>query len=393
MKTLLSFALLLFLAGGSSPAQNFWQQVTSPTQGTIHTFLIDSADAIYAGTQFGVHKSTNDGANWISLGLSTFNVYSIKSHDGFLFASTFEAGVYRSSNGGVTWVQTNSGLFSVSIGHLAIDQSGAIYAPTFDGLFKSTNNGNTWSITGLTESNLRTVTVDGDDNVYAGGLEGAVHKSTDHGLTWNAALSPGSNIVSIFASPTTGYIYVSNQYGPGGVFRSTDRGSSWQHSLPLLTTVYFAENSAGHIFLSTWAYVYRSTDSGSSWEQRSSGLTSTIVNGIAVNSIDRAFVGTPSGAVFKSVQPTTSVGLNDGRFPLRFELAQNYPNPFNPSTTFSFSIPYSSFIIFKVYDMLGKEVRTLVNENKSAGTYGVTFDATGLPSGLYFYRLQAGGQA
>ena len=71
-------------------------------------------------------------------------------------------------------------------------------------------------------------------------------------------------------------------------------------------------------------------------------------------------------------------------------MLQNYPNPFNPSTTIKFQIPNSSFVNLKVYDVLGNEVATLVNEEKPAGTYQLSFDASNLSSGIYFYKLQAG---
>ena len=74
--------------------------------------------------------------------------------------------------------------------------------------------------------------------------------------------------------------------------------------------------------------------------------------------------------------------------PDEFALMQNYPNPFNPSTTIRYSIPEASFATVKVYDMLGKEVATLVNEEQSAGNYEVDFNAAGLSSGMYFYKLQ-----
>jgi streptogramin lyase len=76
--------------------------------------------------------------------------------------------------------------------------------------------------------------------------------------------------------------------------------------------------------------------------------------------------------------------------PTDFVLYQNYPNPFNPSTTISFSIPSSAFTSLKVYDILGNEVAALVEEEKSAGNYEVSFDASFLSSGTYFYRLSAG---
>jgi hypothetical protein len=76
--------------------------------------------------------------------------------------------------------------------------------------------------------------------------------------------------------------------------------------------------------------------------------------------------------------------------PTEFLLEQNYPNPFNPTTIIKYQIPALSFVTLKVYDVLGNEIATLVNEEKPSGKYEVKFDATGLPSGVYFYKLQAG---
>ena len=73
-----------------------------------------------------------------------------------------------------------------------------------------------------------------------------------------------------------------------------------------------------------------------------------------------------------------------------FTLEQNYPNPFNPSTTIRYSIPTSEFVTLKVYDVLGNEVATLVNEEKPAGSFEVNFSAVELSSGIYFYKLQVG---
>ena len=76
--------------------------------------------------------------------------------------------------------------------------------------------------------------------------------------------------------------------------------------------------------------------------------------------------------------------------PMEYSLS-NYPNPFNPSTTINYQLPENGFVTIKVYDVLGKEVATLVNENKSAGYYNVSFDASKLTSGVYIYTISANG--
>lgn len=76
--------------------------------------------------------------------------------------------------------------------------------------------------------------------------------------------------------------------------------------------------------------------------------------------------------------------------PATFKIEQNYPNPFNPSTVIRFSVPENSNVSLKIYDTLGKEIITLLNEDKDAGWYDVHFDASGLASGVYLYRITAG---
>jgi len=105
-----------------------------------------------------------------------------------------------------------------------------------------------------------------------------------------------------------------------------------------------------------------------------------IADGVAGFQIYRNLLVTPV-----SVEPTQGFAVNN------FILEQNYPNPFNPATTIRFQLPEGGNTILKIYDILGKEVATLVNEYKTAGTHQVTFNATQLSSGIYFYTLQSGG--
>jgi acetyl esterase/lipase len=93
---------------------------------------------------------------------------------------------------------------------------------------------------------------------------------------------------------------------------------------------------------------------------------------------------------FTTESGITSVGTEERNTPTRFSLSQNYPNPLNPLTTITFTLPVKSFVTLKVFDSLGRVVSTLVSEEMLPGTYSRLWNAEGVPSGTYFYRLQAG---
>jgi hypothetical protein len=107
------------------------------------------------------------------------------------------------------------------------------------------------------------------------------------------------------------------------------------------------------------------------------------------------YVGTDSSGQMpldlEFVLDSSSVtGINERAIPGEFYLAQNFPNPFNPSTTIEYSVPKAAFVSMRMYDILGREVATLVDEKKQPGTYQLSWDASMIPSGVYFYRLQSG---
>jgi len=115
-------------------------------------------------------------------------------------------------------------------------------------------------------------------------------------------------------------------------------------------------------------------------------LSSTLTSADCYNIFDISFA---TDSVCRVDSFPTSIS-DPSEPPIEYMLKQNYPNPFNPSTNISYSIPTSSFVTLKIYDILGREVHILVNEFQQYGTYSIQFDVGNLASGVYFYKLQVG---
>ncbi|MCX7833328.1 MAG: T9SS type A sorting domain-containing protein, partial [Ignavibacteria bacterium] len=136
----------------------------------------------------------------------------------------------------------------------------------------------------------------------------------------------------------------------------------------------------------------KSTDYGATWTTIApvAGVNGiTHMEYIRVGQTVYLYAISSSGAVMKLVDNVLVGVENNNNIPTEYKLEQNYPNPFNPTTTISFSLPKSAFVTIKVYDVLGKEIRTILSENKDAGNHSLLFDATDLPSGIYYYKIVA----
>jgi hypothetical protein len=137
--------------------------------------------------------------------------------------------------------------------------------------------------------------------------------------------------------------------------------------------------------------VYRSTNNGNSWAAVNSGLTDLIIDAIAFDSDGYIYAGSPIGGAYRSTQPITDI-RNEAEIPQGFVLNQNYPNPFNPSTSLEFRVATFGFVTLKIYDLLGREISTLVSEELQPGSYKKSWDAGSVASGVYYCRLQTGNE-
>ncbi len=137
--------------------------------------------------------------------------------------------------------------------------------------------------------------------------------------------------------------------------------------------------------------ILRTTDGGTTWNSQISGTTNNLNSVSFIDSDNGTAVGY-DGTILRTTNGGVSFVEEEEieEIPNEYALSQNYRNPFNPSTNIKYSIPQTSKVVIKVFDILGNEIETLINEEKPIGSYEVNLEANDLPSGIYFYRLQAG---
>jgi hypothetical protein len=136
--------------------------------------------------------------------------------------------------------------------------------------------------------------------------------------------------------------------------------------------------------------VFLFSDNGDSLGSYNEGLTNLNVQSLSIDNNDYVYLGTDNGVWRRPLSEITSVEEHSTDLPSSYILLQNFPNPFNPSTIISYQLPIGGNVTLKIYDILGNEMETLVDEFKPAGKYETEFNAASLPSCVYFYSLKAG---
>jgi photosystem II stability/assembly factor-like uncharacterized protein len=354
---------------------------------------------VIAAVTDGIQVTTNNGDAWFrsDSGVVGQPAYSLWVRGSDVYLGTNGRGVYRSADSGVSWTPVDGGLSGAArIVWSLTDDGTALYAGTSGGVYRSTNNGGIWlpAKNGLTDS--LTISLLATSGTLFAGTTNGLYRSTNQGTSWTAA---GSGAPPHYVSALAGANSVIVAAMTSGAYRSTDNGDSWTPALtgiPPEGGIPSALLANGrNLFAGTGlSRAYLSSDAGLSWTDISSGL---LKPGIGMRSMLAAngylWAATTSSGVWKRKLSEVIVAVGDGKedgIPGGLALFQNYPNPFNPMTSIQFSIEKSQFTILTVYDLFGREVATLVNERKAPGRYMVQFDGSGLASGVYFYRLQAG---
>ena len=396
-----------------------------------------------ATTGAGIFRSTDSGLSWSTTnnGLRMTAIRSLNiTPANILQVATFGSGVYRSVDGGVSWrhlseglpdpwiyssasdshvnsfVGTGSGafrwndglsrwermqdLYSAWVVSFFVSPTDYLLAGTNAGIYKSTTQGTTWQAANVglpSNAVVYAMTRDRLGNLFAAAnipVEGSrLYSSSNDGGSWTliSANLPTSNPHGIVSVQDSILLLGFEFYG---LYRSTNRGQSWAQAGFASTSVWsMLMDSYGRIYVGATTGVHRSSNAGLSWQSISTGLPPGVepyghIYCLGLDSLGYLVAG--GSGVFRSVQSTITHVQGHAGIPADLFLGQNYPNPFNPATTISFSLASKLFVSLKVFDVLGREVSILVADELTAGTYSQRWNAAGLSSGVYFYRLQAG---
>ncbi len=381
-----------------------WQTVTPQIKGVFSGFLWDGCakdtnTAFACGSNKTIIGTTDGGKIWNKYYSSSDNYYlnGITFKGDEVWAVGQHGVVVSSKDYGVTWnektIIDGNWLSDITFISNGVGYIVGMYAG--GGIFTSLDQGETWNVMENYPDlwSIDKIKFSRDDLGWALGYPYALMRSTTNGRSWEIVVDSIYNFSNIAVSGDTAWFTYYNN-----VLRTTDAGISWEsfkvfdYNTMILSNcdIDFIDSKTGYV--STYdSRVYKSIDGGETWVEE------TFPNGLSSFAMD--FVNEEIGWVFgypgivlKRDPDFVSVdNLGYGKsYPNKFTLYQNYPNPFNPTTKITWQSPSAGHQTIKVYDVLGNEVITLVDEYRNAGIYEVGFDASKLSSGVYFYQLKAG---
>lgn len=388
MKRIYCLIIVIIFSANVLNAQ--WIPLTNALAGDIQKLHVFNSN-LYAGGTASIFRSTDDGITWTSRLPIPSYAWSIASGGSNIYCGVWSgamvnSGVYRSINNGLDWELI--GLANKNISDIAADEN-QVVAITFvetGGVYKSTNAGINWfSIKGSLNLGVYVLAISG--NLILAGGQG-LHMTVNDGASWTP-IYMADNIGSVCIN---GNVIFAGTYG-SGLMRSTNLGSTWVQTLSTTKRINSIYANNDYVFVGVDSGFYVSVDGGLSFTDKSQGIetasiSSSIIKGTNVFVANSNYQSINVSAWKRDLQQVVGIKQITSTIADSYSLHQNFPNPFNPITKITFDLPKSDFVSIVVFDLLGREIATLVNDELYAGTYEVNWNATGFTSGVYFYKME-----
>jgi photosystem II stability/assembly factor-like uncharacterized protein len=395
----------------SSNGGIIWQFINMPS-GKVNTISVSPSDKIYCGTTSGLYYSNDD--TWLPtsmligqvLSLNGITASAVSPYNSNLILVGLQNSLgygmlYKTTEDKTTWqLKMMLAFEGIEFTKILFDpvDSNRVYATWSGGIIASDNGGDSWYHL-LQGFNSMDMIIDPTDNdrLFVLGKKGAIYLSTDKGITWNTLRDGTDSLHTVirFDPSNTQRLYVGGFY----LYVTENCGLTWeQKSFDKKVTDIAIDTETGELFVSTFNEgTYRSTDGGNIFSKMPK-LPSERITKLLFCTKDKQkklIIGTRGIGLYEyDLGPSLSV-VESNLVPKTFALFQNYPNPFNPGTIIEYFLPLKSYVQLKIYDILGREVKMLVNEEQFTGKHLVYWDGKNekeipVSPGIYFYTLCSG---
>jgi photosystem II stability/assembly factor-like uncharacterized protein len=401
-------------------AQDYWIRSSLPYPTDINLNKVTSADStkFYIAADSGkIFYSSNAGINWVSQNTGILNDikdicfinvntgYAIAWEYGSINPNFFGSIILKTTNGGQIWdanYKIDSNVFYKKISFVN-NQVGLLVGHPI-GIVRTTDGGQNWKkdhldsnnfVYGFPIENIKTIGT--QFGIACGGfmdLAGVIWRTTNGGLNWISEGVAPEPLYGIHIFDSQNIIAVGGDYEYGAsLVRTSNGGLNWDYipfnEFGIGFGISFRTEREGWIALGLGQKFLFTIDAGKRWS------TYTTVGEESIQ--DLIFSGKKYGvaigqraAILRYNSDLVNIHNPNSNLPASIELKQNYPNPFNPETVISFSLSRNENVSLIIYDMLGKEIKTLINGIVEPGEHKIKFDASDISAGIYFYTLKTG---
>jgi photosystem II stability/assembly factor-like uncharacterized protein len=383
-------AILTLLFASPDRANSQWAETNGPNGRLVYCFAQDGSK-LFAGTADAIYFSTDDAATWTAIGKYMPFVYAMVVSGTHIFAGN-PAGVFHSTDYGVNWNQAFPKLPAASYNAFAVSGSN-VFVGSDSGVFLTTNNGIDWNPANGTMSKFPVYRLaTSGANLFAGTFTSALFVSSDNGSSWansNTGLPQNATITAFLVNGAMLFLATDNH----GMFLSTNSGASWSPTaLDMADTMVLSLYAYGqYLFAGTkGGGVFLSADSGASWRSCGIGSTTSDVQCLCVSG-QYLVAGTGGAGIWRRPLTQIIAGLGVENFSKTKPLFSSYPNPFSQSTSIKFTSDNPDLAQVSVVNLLGTEVARLYSGELESGEHSFTWDARGMPAGMYICVVRANG--